>query len=130
MTRREARIATMQILYSADFNGISLEEARKDVASHILTADVNNFLDMVESNKERIDDLISKSLENYSLNRLNYVDRAIIRLATAEMIEKSTPKKIIINEALEITKEFSDQGDHKAVAFNNRLLDNISKHLL
>ena len=33
------------------------------------------------------------------------------------------------DEALEITKEYSDQGDHKAVAFNNRLLDNISKHL-
>jgi N utilization substance protein B len=129
MTRREARIATMQILYSADFNGISLEEARKDVASHILTADVNNFLDMVESNKERIDDLISKSLENYSLNRLNIVDRAIIRLATAEFIDGKTDKRIVINEALEITKQFSDQGDHKATGFNNRLLENIYKNL-
>jgi N utilization substance protein B len=129
MTRREARIATMQILYSADFNGISLEEARKDVASHILTADVNNFLDMVESNKERIDDLISKSLENYSLNRLNIVDRAIIRLATAEFIDGNTDKRIVINEALEITKQFSDQGDHKATGFNNRLLENIYKNL-
>jgi len=129
MTRREARIATMQILYSADFNGISLEEARKDVASHILTADVNNFLDMVESNKERIDDLISKSLEKYSLNRLNIVDRAIIRLATAEFIDGNTDKRIVINEALEITKQFSDQGDHKATGFNNRLLENIYKNL-
>ena len=129
MTRREARIATMQILYSADFNGISLEEARKDVASHILTADVNNFLDMVESNKEKIDDLISKSLENYSLNRLNIVDRAIIRLATAEFIDGNTDKRIVINEALEITKQFSDQGDHKATGFNNRLLENIYKNL-
>ena len=129
MTRIEARIATMQILYSADFNGISLEEARKDVASHILTADVNNFLDMVESNKERIDDLISKSLENYSLNRLNIVDRAIIRLATAEFIDGNTDKRIVINEALEITKQFSDQGDHKATGFNNRLLENIYKNL-
>ncbi len=129
MTRREARIATMQILYSADFNGISLEEARKDVASHKLTADVNNFLDMVESNKERIDDLISKSLENYSLNRLNIVDRAIIRLATAEFIDGNTDKRIVINEALEITKQFSDQGDHKATGFNNRLLENIYKNL-
>ena len=129
MTRREARIATMQILYSADFNGISITKAREEVASHVLTDDVKSFLDMVESNLEKIDDLISKSLENYSINRLNIVDRAIIRLATAEFIDGKTDKKIVINEALEITKQFSDQGDHKATGFNNRLLENIYKNL-
>ena len=129
MTRREARIATMQILYSADFNGISVTKAREEVASHVLTDDVKSFLDMVESNLEKIDNLISKSLENYSINRLNIVDRAIIRLATAEFIDGKTDKKIVINEALEITKQFSDQGDHKATGFNNRLLENIYKNL-
>ena len=129
MTRREARIATMQILYSADLNGISVEEARKDISSHVLTDDVISFLDMVVSNIEKIDDVISKSLENYSLGRLNIVDRAIIRLATAEFIDGKTDKRIIINEALEITKQFSDQGDHKATGFNNRLLENIYKNL-
>ncbi len=129
MTRREARIATMQILYSADFNGISIAEAREDISSHVLTDDVKSFLDMVESNIEKIDNLISKSLENYSINRLNIVDRAIIRLATAEFLDGKTDKKIVINEALEITKQFSDQGDHKATGFNNRLLENIYKNL-
>ena len=129
MTRREARIATMQILYSADLNNISVEEARKDVGSHVLTDDVKNFLNMVVGNKEKIDNIISSSLENYSLSRLNIVDRAIVRLATAEFIDGKTDKKIIINEALEITKQFSDQGDHKAVSFNNKLLDNIYKNL-
>ena len=129
MTRREARIAVMQILYSADLNNISIEEAKKDVGQHILTEDVLNFLNMVESNKEKIDDIISRSLENYSLGRLNIVDRAIIRLATAEFLDGKTDKKIIINEALEITKTFSDQGDHKATGFNNRLLENIYKNI-
>lgn len=129
MTRREARIATMQILYSADLNNISIEEAKKDIGQHVLTEDVLNFLNMVESNKNKIDDIISKSLENYSLNRLNIVDRAIIRLATAEFLDGKTDKKIIINEALEITKQFSDQGDHKATGFNNRLLENIYKNI-
>ncbi len=129
MTRREARIATMQILYSADLNGISVKEARADIASHVLTDDVVSFLDMVENNLDRIDEIITKSLEHYTLNRLNIVDRAIIRLATAEFIDGKTDKKIVINEALEITKQFSDQGDHKATGFNNRLLENIYKNL-
>ena len=130
MTRREARITAMQILNNADFMGKTIEESMNEVASDKLDTNVTFFLKLVMDNLELIDKTIVDSLENYSLNRLNYVDRAIIRLATAEMIEASTPKKIIINEALEITKEFSDQGDHKAVAFNNRLLDNISKHLV
>ena len=129
MTRREARIATMQILYSADLNGITVEEAIKDVGQHVLTDDVKNFLNMVVGNKEKIDNIISSSLENYSLSRLNIVDRAIVRLATAEFIDGKTDKKIIINEALEITKQFSDQGDHKATGFNNKLLDNIYNNL-
>ena len=56
------------------------------------------------------------------------VDKAIIRLAVAEMLS-GTDKKVAINEALEITKEFSDQGDHKATSFNNKLLDTISKNI-
>ncbi len=128
MTRREARVLAMQILYNADFNGIDIEKAMTESE---VSLDDNTvfFLNLVKDNLEKIDAVIEDSLTNYHLNRLNYVDRAIVRLATAEMMEKSTPNKIIINEALEITKEYSDQGDHKAVAFNNRLLDNISKHL-
>lgn len=128
MTRREARVLAMQILYNADFNGIEIEKAMTE-SEVALDDNTVFFLNLVKDNLTKIDEVIEESLVNYHLNRLNYVDRAIVRLATAEMMEKSTSNKIIINEALEITKEYSDQGDHKAVAFNNRLLDNISKHL-
>ncbi|MDE6584045.1 MAG: hypothetical protein K2K15_01460, partial [Anaeroplasmataceae bacterium] len=80
------------------------------------------------SHLEQIDELISTTLQNYSLDRLNLVDKAIIRLAVSEMIANE-PKEIVINEALEITKEYSDEGNHKATSFNNRLLDNISKKI-
>ena len=45
------------------------------------------------------------------------------------MLMNKLAKTIIINEALEITKLYSDLGDHKAVSFNNKLLDNISKNI-
>ena len=76
----------------------------------------------------QIDTIISACLENYTIDRLNQVDKAIIRLATAELLA-GTPKGIVINEALEITREYSDQGDNKAVRFNNKLLDKIVKKL-
>ena len=118
----------MQLLYNADFNNITIEEAIKNVSEENKNSDIMNFLNMVNSNIDKIDELINKSIVNYSLDRLNMVDKAIIRLAVAEMLS-GTDKKVAINEALEITKEFSDQGDHKATSFNNKLLDNISKNI-
>lgn len=129
MTRREARVACMQILYNADFTNSSISESAKTVVDGVIAPEVEEFLKLVETNLEKIDEVIEKSLTNYSISRLNMVDKAIIRLATAELMDGKTPKNIIINEALEITKEYSDQGDHKATAFNNRLLDNICKNL-
>lgn len=130
MKRREARVACMQILYNADFTNSSIKESAKAVADDgVIAPEVEVFLQLVEDNLEKIDAIIEKSLTNYSINRLNMVDKAIIRLATAELLDGKTPKNIVINEALEITKEYSDQGDHKATSFNNRLLDQISKNL-
>ena len=72
-----------------------------------------------------IDTIISASLVGYTLKRLSYVDRAIIRLAVYELAFTQTPAEIILNEALELTHTYTDLGDQKSVAFNNRLLENI-----
>jgi len=76
-----------------------------------------------------IDQLIIDNLEGWSIARLNKVDKAILRLAVYEMLEGVTPIKIVINEAIELTKNFTDTGDHKAASFNNKLLDKIRKKL-
>lgn len=120
MNLHDARIEAMKILYTLDMNN-SLDE--KNVESEDAVAKelaINTIREV-----QKIDFIISVCLKNYTLNRLNLVDKAIVRLATAELL-KGTDKKIVINEALELTKEYSDQGDHKAVSFNNRLLDTIS----
>lgn len=124
MKLHDARVLAMQILYTADLNSNTIDEvllSYNDVDPKAL-----EFVNLVTTNLEKIDFVISVCLKNYTINRLNLVDKAIVRLATAELIEGNTDKRIVINEAIELTKEFSDQGDHKAASFNNRLLDNIS----
>lgn len=128
MTRREARITAMQILYVYDFNEIDI----LDAISVVLEEDdeqVREFVMQAYKNLNRIDEIIRVSIVNYNINRLNLVDKAIIRLAVSEMLLNKEPREIIINEALEITKKFTDQGDHKATSFNNSLLDKINKRL-
>ena len=127
MRRRDARILAMQVLYAYDFNQITIEEALQTV----MVEDDPVAKEMVfhcYRHLTQVDELIEGSFENYHMNRLNLVDKAILRLAVSGMLTDQ-PRNIIINEALEITKQFSDQGDHKATAFNNRLLDKINKKL-
>lgn len=125
---RESRIDAIKILYSASF----LKEDCAVIAQNILDENDEVALKLalnVEKNKEEIDSIIRSALENYTISRLNLVDRIIIELATYEMMS-GTPCNIAINEALEITKIYTDQGDKKAVAFNNKVLDNIKRKLL
>jgi N utilization substance protein B len=86
-------------------------------------------LEGVLSHIDDIDMLISDHLEGWSLARLNKVDKAILRLAVYEMMVGLAPTKIIINEAIELTKSFTDTGDKKSPNFNNKLLDKIGKTL-
>lgn len=127
MTRREARILAMQVLYTYDLNKISIDDALKTVQEQS-NEEVEKFVMNCYNNLDKIDVLIATSLENYSIDRLNLVDKAIIRLAVSEMLQGEV-RGVIINEALEITKIFTDQGDHKATSFNNSLLDKINKKL-
>lgn len=78
---------------------------------------------------EEIDQLIIQHLEGWSIARLNKVDKAILRLAVYEMLAALAPTKIVINEAIELTKNFTDIGDKKSPNFNNKLLDKIGKTL-
>ena len=136
--RTIARIQAMEIIYMSDLNEISLVEAMNDqdildndelLENKELLDDAKDLINFIIKNLADIDKIIEDTLFNYKLNRLNLVDKAIIRVAVAEMLINKLDAKIIIDEALEITKLYSDTGDHKAVSFNNRLLDNISKNI-
>lgn len=132
MTRRELRVLSMQILFTYDFNQISIEKAKEEVLEDKMEYEdlksINHILNVYVENEDKINNLIIDSLLNYTIDRLNLTDKAIIRLASAEMID-GLAKNVAINEALEITKIYSDGGDNKAVKFNNRLLDTISKKI-
>lgn len=144
MKRHNSRIFTVMVLFNLDMNHIdfyNIEEeiilsTKEDVKELILDDDYQvdidyDFSDMifnnVVSNYTKIYDIIVESLVSWSIDRLSYVDRAIMFSATSEMLLKEAPKEVIINEYLEITKEYSAVLDEKQVKFNNKLLDAISK---
>ena len=90
---------------------------------------ITDMLDGVCENMDFIDDAIADNLIKWKLNRLTYIDRAIMRSAVYEMYFTPLASEIVINEALNITRKYSDEGDNKTVKFTNKVLDNIKVYL-
>ncbi|MDY0210562.1 MAG: transcription antitermination protein NusB [Acholeplasma sp.] len=119
-TRHELRVEAMHLLYQKDLREAFVVEPFK-VGFDLYQGVMDHLAE--------IDQLIKDNLFNYSLERLSFVDRAIIRLAVYELKYTDTPNPIVINEAVKLTKSFSNLDDEKQSAFTNRLLDTIAKRL-
>ena len=65
---------------------------------------------------EQIDKLIEKAAPQFPVDKLNKIDLAILRLAVFELrIEKKQPIKVIIDEAIELAKEYAGENSPKFI---------------
>jgi N utilization substance protein B len=85
-----------------------------------------HLFEMAASQAEEVDALLARHSADWRVDRMAAIDRAILRLAIAELRSTGTPPKVVINEALEIAKKFSTE---EAVPFINGVLDAIRKEL-
>jgi N utilization substance protein B len=73
-----------------------------------------------------IDALIETGSRNWRLERMAVVDRSVLRLAVFELIDGEVPKEVVMNEALELGKEF---GSEESASFINGVLAGVSAAL-
>ena len=136
-TRHQARQAALQMLYQWEVGRLSMFEVRQtfwthgDDAGEPLSDDLRAFAtrlaDGVADAVGETDPLIADAAQHWRIERMNVMDRLILRLAIYEFLHQpETPAKVIINEALELARTFS--GD-EAVRFINGILDAIRKKL-
>ena len=119
--RRKARILAFQALYSYDISAGSLEDlfqydwVREEVSDDIKT--FSSFLVKgAVDNLDEIDELIKSSLRNWDFDRLEKVSLAILRMSIyALKYQKDIPPKVVIDEAVEITKEFGTDDSYRFV---------------
>ncbi|MGD9129907.1 MAG: transcription antitermination factor NusB [Candidatus Woesebacteria bacterium] len=105
--RHQKRIKLMQALYSHTFDQ-SIEQFVEDEA-------LANEIQKIIKEIPKIDKLISQFAQERPLEEINKVDLAIIRLIVFESIHKKTPKKVLINEAVELAKHFGSDSSPKFV---------------
>lgn len=128
--RREARELALQMMYALDSNSSAglretLQTFREEQGE--ITARVREFAEGlvqgVQSQRETIDEAIRARSKNWSLSRMPRVDLNVMRLAAYElMFRPDIPKKVTINEAIEIVRRY---GDKESPAFVNGILDEI-----
>lgn len=103
-------------------------QKRQKIIEDLFRADfhrqtVGKTSEKILSQKEAIDHYIQKAAPEFPIEKINKVDLAILRLAVFElMIEKKEPEKVVIDEAIELAKEY---GGDTSPAFVNGALGNI-----
>jgi N utilization substance protein B len=78
----------------------------------------------VWSARQKLDEEIEKAATAWPIDKLNRIDLAVLRLAVYEMRNEDTPPKVIIDEAVELAKEF---GSENSSSFINGVLGTIYK---
>ncbi|MFC1625449.1 transcription antitermination factor NusB [Patescibacteria group bacterium] len=74
--------------------------------------------------KSTLDKKIQSAAETWPVEKLNKIDHAILRLAVYELEEEKTPPKVVIDEAVELAKEY---GGENSSSFVNGVLGTIYK---
>ncbi len=121
----------VQALYTADLLGEWDRNPEdllpRDPESAESLSFARRLLEGVLARRPEIDRRIESSSSHWSLDRMNVVDRNILRVATFELLCcEDIPAKVSINEALELAKTFADR---EAVSFLNGILDRVARGL-
>ena len=131
MTRHEAREQAFAVIFEKSFNESASFQEIIDGAQECELVKINGFagslLNIVEENFEKVDETISESLVNWSLQRLPKVSLAVLRLAVAEILfNDDVPVSVSVNEAVEIAKTFGNEED---ASYINGVLSSIVKKI-
>ena len=139
LSRHEIRQMAIQALFPLDFNK---DLTKQDAIFYALELEHADMIDEEEENfvpayldllvtgvcefKAELDEIIQTHLRpGWTLRRLSKMDHTILRVALFEMIHvDDVPNKVVLNEAIELAKTFSDDSSRK---FINGILSTVNK---
>lgn len=130
--RRRGREVALQVLYQLDG---SMDDARRALVTYFANLATSEegrefaeaLVQKAEADRVAIDECIRRASHHWRIERMTRVDRNILRLGVAElMMESAVPKRVTLNEAVELAKRFGAEG---STAFVNGILDRIADDL-
>ncbi|MBM3193565.1 MAG: hypothetical protein FJZ59_04970 [Chlamydiae bacterium] len=130
LPRRKQRELLLQLLFSWEIsNEVTLGD-RAGLLMESLEVSKKNVLGMEEKFQQIIDDIshideiLAKASLEYSLERVSLIDKNILRIAIFEILTEKEEPKIVIEEALRLSKKFSSP---EAVSYVHAIVDEVNK---
>ena len=121
MNRHETRIKVVTAVYQHLLLNKDMVETFIDNFE-----DIDEYVGSIENDliaqEDAYIETISNNLNKWTFDRLSYIDQAILLVGTSEYNLNKDNKKIIIDEAVRIAKEYSDDDSYKYI---NGVLDNL-----
>ncbi|MGE5381712.1 MAG: transcription antitermination factor NusB [Methylocystaceae bacterium] len=138
MSRKKAREAVLMAFYQNDIAAAEpkealmasmdyLEQEQKSVFNDEERSFAGELLTVVINRLNEADQLVSQYLKEWKLERMAAMDRAVLRLGTAEMLDGKLPPAVVINQAVDLAKKY---GDEKSAPLVNAILDNIREEIM
>ena len=132
--RRRGRVAALQLLYQREVGGAEGPRFDRAVAlywrEHPAPDAPRRFADRLLRGTldelDRIDPLIESAADNWRLSRMAVIDRLVLRLGAYELLAAETPAAVVIDEAIELARTFSDGPSPR---FVNGVLDAVRRRL-
>lgn len=134
--RHRSRQRALQVLFSWDVRRLPIDDVIAAFYDTLASEEgeslrePDRFMETLvrgtAAHRSDIDRRIEEKSAHWRLERMPVVDRNILRLAVFEMTQKNTPPAVVIDESLELARQFS--GD-ESVSFINGVLDAVNKEL-
>ena len=127
-SRHQARQSVISLLYALELNGKNdnfitefLQEKKiRNEAKNFTLSLYNGVLEHLQS----LDECIDVFLNENKIHQIGHIERAILRLGAFELLHTDTLAAIVINEAVELTKEMANDNAPKLI---NGVLDGLQK---
>lgn len=128
-SRSRTRVYAMEVLYQRKHNDVTVEDILNRYENKY-AVDYDYLKELVLGSlakKNEIDDLIKPQLSNRSVEEISQIEYAILSISVYELISQyDVPYKVVINEALNLTKKYGAQDAYK---FVNTVLDKVAKEV-
>jgi len=122
MNRHQSRENAMIVIYQFLLIGLDIE---KSIDNYSHFEDCSFFNQLARNTVHNLDFLkesLSRHLKDWDFDRLNYVEQAILLVATCELRLEEVEKAVVINEAVELSKKYCDDNSYR---FINGVLDQL-----
>lgn len=129
MSRQLARETAFKMIFQMDVGKNSLEMAEYTMEEALIDGDISKgeckyiltLVSGVSKKKEELDKFMEAYFKGWALDRINHIEKSIIRLALYEIRYMDIPYEVSVNEAVELAKRY---GEEEAYSFVNAILDN------